>query len=296
MKRKLTSLLLLLVLVAGGVVAQPARKPFDIKLWPQGLPNTNGVDTTPFDDAKGNFEPSIRVFLPSPALATGRVIVACPGGGYGALAMNHEGYDWAPFFNKHGIALVVLKYRMPKGGHREVPFSDAEEALKIVRDSAAVWNLNPYDVGIMGSSAGGHLASTIATQCKAEVRPNFQILFYPVISMDKTVTHLGSHDNLLGKDASKELEDQYSNEKQVTQDTPPAFIAYSDDDRTVPPANGVNYYLALNKNKVPSVLHIYPTGGHGWGIRENFLYKNRMLDELTEWLQSFKAPRADAVK
>ena len=138
----------------------------------------------------------------------------------------------------------------------------------MVRDSAGVWNLNPYDIGIMGSSAGGHLASTIATHTRPELRPDFQILFYPVITMDKSYTHMGSHDNLLGKDASGELETAFSNEKQVTKETPRAFIAYSDDDKTVPPANGVNYYLSLHKNHVPAVLHIYASGGHGWGIRE----------------------------
>lgn len=107
--------------------AQNAQKPFDIDLWQQGMPNTNGMDSAPFDESKGNFKPSIRVFLPAPELATGRVIIACPGGSYSHLAYNHEGYDWAPFFNKQGIALVVLKYRMPKGGHKEVPFADAED-------------------------------------------------------------------------------------------------------------------------------------------------------------------------
>ncbi len=297
MKRIFTSLLVLFLLVATGsyVSAQNARNPFDVDLWKQGMPNTNGVDKTPFDESKGNYKPSVRVFLPAPELATGRVVVSCPGGGYTFLAYHHEGYDWAPYFNKQGIALVVLKYRMPRG-NREVPYSDAAEAMKMVRDSADVWNINPYDVGIMGSSAGGHLASTIATHSQGDIRPNFQILLYPVISMDKSITHMGSRENLLGKDISKELEEQYSNERRVTQDTPPAFIVYSDDDTVVPPANGVNYYLSMKKKAVPAVLHIYPSGNHGWGINENFLYKNRMLDELTEWMQSLKAPRKDAIR
>ncbi len=175
-------------------------------------------------------QPSLRVFLPAPELATGRAVVACPGGGYSHLAVDHEGCDWAPYFNKQGIALIVLKYRMPKGD-RTLPISDAEAAMKIVRDSADVWNLNPRDIGIMGSSAGGHLASTIATHAKPELRPDFQILFYPVITMDKSYTHMGSHNSLLGKDASAELEKEYSNEKQVTKETPRAFIVYSDDDK-----------------------------------------------------------------
>ena len=273
MKQKFSSLFVLLVLLLTGlqVSAQSTPKPFDIE------------------------QPSLRVFLPAPELATGRAVVACPGGGYSGLAVNHEGYDWAPYFNKQGIALIVLKYRMPKGD-RTLPISDAEAAMKMVRDSADVWNLNPKDIGIMGSSAGGHLASTIATHAPEALRPNFQILFYPVITMDKSFTHMGSHDNLLGKDASADLEKEFSNEKQVTKETPRAFIVYSDDDKVVPPANGVNYYLALNKKGVPSVLHIYPTGGHGWGIREDFLYKSEMQNELTSWLRSFKAPRKDAVR
>ena len=273
MKQKFSSRFVLLFLLLTGlqVSAQSTPKPFDIE------------------------QPSLRVFLPAPELATGRAVVACPGGGYSGLAVNHEGYDWAPYFNKQGIALIVLKYRMPKGD-RTLPISDAEAAMKMVRDSADVWNLNPNDIGIMGSSAGGHLASTIATHAPEALRPNFQILFYPVITMDKSFTHMGSHDNLLGKDASADLEKEFSNEKQVTKETPRAFIVYSDDDKVVPPANGVNYYLALNKKGVPSVLHIYPTGGHGWGIREDFLYKSEMQNELTSWLRSFKAPRKDAVR
>ena len=273
MKQKFSSLFVLLVLLLTGlqVSAQSTPKPFDIE------------------------QPSLRVFLPAPELATGSAVVACPSGGYSGLAVNHEGYDWAPYFNKQGIALIVLKYRMPKGD-RTLPISDAEAAMKMVRDSADVWNLNPNDIGIMGSSAGGHLASTIATHAPEALRPNFQILFYPVITMDKSFTHMGSHDNLLGKDASADLEKEFSNEKQVTKETPRAFIVYSDDDKVVPPANGVNYYLALNKKGVPSVLHIYPTGGHGWGIREDFLYKSEMQNELTSWLRSFKAPRKDAVR
>ena len=257
MKQKFSSLFVLLVLLLTGlqVSAQSTPKPFDIE------------------------QPSLRVFLPAPELATGRAVVACPGGGYSGLAVNHEGYDWAPYFNKQGIALIVLKYRMPKGD-RTLPISDAEAAMKMVRDSADVWNL----------------ASTIATHAPEALRPNFQILFYPVITMDKSFTHMGSHDNLLGKDASADLEKEFSNEKQVTKETPRAFIVYSDDDKVVPPANGVNYYLALNKKGVPSVLHIYPTGGHGWGIREDFLYKSEMQNELTSWLRSFKAPRKDAVR
>ena len=175
---------------------------------------------------------------------------------------------------------------MPRG-NREVPFSDAEEALRLVKEKAKEWNINPADIGIMGSSAGGHLASTMATHVKSSVRPAFQVLFYPVITMDKSFTHLGSHDNLLGKDASQELEDLYSNEKQVTKETPRAYITFSDDDDAVPTKNGALYYLALKENKVPASFFIYPSGGHGWGSRKDFKYNKEMLQDLEAWLLSF---------
>lgn len=230
--------------------------------------------------------PSMRVYLPDPSIATGRAVVACPGGGYTHLAKDHEGYDWAPFYNKQGIAYAVVCYRFPKG-NPDLPVSDATNAVKIMRDSAAVWGINPHDIGIMGSSAGGHLASTVATHAEKSARPDFQILFYPVITMDKSYTHIGSHDNLIGKDASPAAELLYSNEKQVTDETPRAFIVFSDDDDVVPPMNGINYYAALHNNGVPAVIHIYPSGGHGWGIREGFKYKAEMQADLKAWLESF---------
>ena len=177
--------------------------------------------------------PNMRVYLPDTAKATGRAVVALPGGGYSHLALNHEGHDWAPFFNERGIAYAVVAYTMPKGD-RSLPIGDACNAVKLLRDSAGVWNLDPAQIGIMGSSAGGHLASTVATHAPAESRPDFRILFYPVITMDKAYTHRGSRDNLLGKDADETLETEYSNEKQVTAETPRAFLILSSDDRAVP--------------------------------------------------------------
>lgn len=272
--------------ISESVFAQYTQKEFDVDLWPNGLPNTNGIDHLPFDETVQNYKPSLRIFLPSEELSTGRTVIACPGGGYGGLAYNHEGYEWAPFFNKMGIAYVVLKYRMPKGV-KEVPFSDAEEAIRLVKEMAKEWNINPDDIGIMGSSAGGHLASTIATHIKTDLRPAFQILFYPVITMDKTFTHMGSRNNLLGKDISQQLEELYSNEKQVTNETPRAFIVFSDDDTVVPSTNGVYYYLALKENNVPASLYVYPSGGHGWGYKKDFKYNKEMLQDLTAWLLSF---------
>lgn len=254
-----------------------AQQKLEMNLWPQGAPNSNG-DTA--DSAK------VWVYLPDKKAATGRAVVICPGGGYQHLAMNHEGHDWAPFFNNMGIAAIVLKYRMPHGEH-EVPVSDAEEALKLVRRNAAGWNINPQDVGIMGSSAGGHLASTVATHSTGDAAPNFQILFYPVVTMMPDITHKGSHDNFLGEKPKKKQETEYSNDLQVSRVTPRAFIALSDDDATVLPANGVNYYIELYRHDVPATLHVYPSGGHGWGNRDSFKYHNEMQLELKAWLRSF---------
>lgn len=254
-----------------------ARQSYEINLWPNG-PAVKSSDAG--DTAK------VKVFLPEKKSATGRAVVICPGGGYQHLAMNHEGYDWAPFFNNMGIAAIVLKYRMPHG-EKDVPISDAEEAIRLVRRNAANWNINPDDVGIMGSSAGGHLASTVATHAAKDARPDFQILFYPVITMMPDITHKGSHDNLLGSNARKKDENSYSNDLHVSRMTPRAFIALSDDDRVVLPANGVNYYIELYRHDVPATLHVYPSGGHGWGNRDSFKYHNEMQLELKAWLRSF---------
>ena len=254
-----------------------SQQKFEMNLWPQGAPNSNGDAA---DSAK------VWVYLPKKEAATGRAVVICPGGGYSHLAMSHEGHDWAPFFNNMGIAAVVLKYRMPHG-NREVPVSDAEEAMRLVRRNAQSWGVDAQDVGIMGSSAGGHLASTIATQSTGDAAPDFQILFYPVITMMPDITHKGSHDNFLGPEAKKKDEHKYSNDLQVSRVTPRAYIALSDDDHVVPPANGVNYYIELYRHDVPATLHVYPSGGHGWGNRDSFMFHNEMQLDLKAWLRSF---------
>jgi acetyl esterase/lipase len=226
--------------------------------------------------------PVIKVFLPGKS--NGKAIIACPGGGYRHLAMDKEGILFAPWLNEQGVALIVLKYRMPEGNH-EIPLSDAKQAIRIVRRHAKEWNIDPNQIGIMGFSAGGHLASTLATHFDAETRPDFQILFYPVITMDRTYTHEGSRNNLLGENPSEDLLKLYSNELQVTPETPEAFILFSNDDKVVPSLNGVNYYLALQKNGVSAELHIYPTGGHGWGFNDNFIYKPQWMAALAQWLK-----------
>lgn len=273
--RNLKSIALLVALLAVSVSAM-AQRSFDVNLWAAKAPNKNGLQDTAY----------IKVYLPDAKRATGRAVVICPGGGYAHLAMEHEGTQWAPFFNNMGIAAIVLHYRMPNGNVK-VPISDAEEAMRTVRRNAKTWHINASDVGIMGFSAGGHLASTIATQSKAEAKPNFQILFYPVITMMQGYTHQGSHDNLLGKDAHKKDEQKYCSDLQVTRVTPRACLLLSDDDHTVMPINSVNYYAELYRHDVPASIYVYPTGGHGWGMNTSFAYHAEMLTNLKGWLESF---------
>ncbi|MBQ7472701.1 MAG: alpha/beta hydrolase fold domain-containing protein [Prevotella sp.] len=241
-------------------------------------------------------ESTLTCFLPDQP--SGRAVVACPGGGYSHLAMEHEGTDWATFFNAQGIAYFVLKYRMPNGD-RNIPLGDAYNAIKTVRDSAASWRVNPYDVGIMGSSAGGHLASVVSTHAPFAVRPNFTILFYPVISMDERSTHRGSVVGFLGEQRTdKNLVKEFSSDHAVRRHlTPPAIILTSGDDRVVyPVTNGVAYFSAMRRAGNPCALHVYPSGGHGWGFRSNFAYHEQMLGELTQWLKTLKSPREDALR
>lgn len=264
-----------------------AQKPVELPLWPDGAPNSNELVGEEEDLNGGRVahvtHPSITIY--PAAKPNGIAILMCPGGGYARLAMNHEGHDMAAWFNAQGITYAVLKYRMPNG-HHEVPLSDAEQAIRMVREHAAEWGVNPRRVGIMGASAGGHLAASLATLYSSdETRPDFQILFYPVISMQKGVTHGGSRLNLIGENPSQELEQKYSLERQVSPRTPQAFIMLSSDDGAVPPINGIGYFLALRDHKVPASLHAYPTGGHGWGFRDNFPYKRQWTGELEKWLR-----------
>ena len=270
-----------------------AQSPIVLPLWPEGAPNSNGLTGTEEDLEGGRVanvvNPSITVYpVKNP---NGMAVIACPGGGYARLAMNHEGHDMAAWFNAQGITYIVLKYRMPNG-HNEVPLSDAEQAIRLVRQHASEWGVNPTRVGIMGASAGGHLAASLATLYSSdETRPDFQILLYPVISMNPKITHAGSRENLLGKRPTPELESKYTLEKQVNARTPQAFVVLSADDRSVPPANGIHYFEALLKNGVQGCsLHVYPTGGHGWGIRDQFVYKRLWTGELEKWLREEMKP------
>ncbi|MDR1810302.1 MAG: alpha/beta hydrolase [Prevotella sp.] len=228
---------------------------------------------------------SIRVYLSEKP--NGGAVVMCPGGGYAHLAIDKEGYSFAPWLNERGFACIVLKYSLP-AGRSDVPLNDAKQAMRLISSHATEWQLDTVRIGIAGFSAGGHLASTLATHFDRDTRPAFQILFYPVITMDAAYTHRGSRNNLLGDNPSLTLEESYSNEKQVTPQTPPAFLLLSDDDRVVPPANSINYYSALNKLKIPCEMHIYPTGGHGWGVYSTFKYYREWTESLSRWLEQFR--------
>ncbi|MBR5052418.1 MAG: alpha/beta hydrolase fold domain-containing protein [Bacteroidaceae bacterium] len=269
---------LLLCLLGAAVLTASARE-FQVNITPDG-------------------EASLTVFLPSTDVATGRAVVCCPGGGYSNLMMDYEGTDWAVYFNNKGIALCVLKYRMPKG-NRQIPISDAYAAMKMVRDSAEVWHINAHDVGIMGFSAGGHLASTVSTHAPMELRPDFSILFYPVITMQYKQTHHGSVDNFLGNenDSTKVVND-FSNDKAVRKHlTPPAAVFLANDDDIVPILeNGVAYFSAMHKVGNHCALYAYPSGGHGFGMKKDFRYHQQMLCDLDDWLAYLPSPKNHAVR
>ncbi len=233
-----------------------------------------------------NAADNIIQYFPAPSLqSTGRTVVILPGGGYAMVALEHEGTAWAPFFNSLGVNVAVVNYRLPEG-NRETPIADALGTIDYLKKNAESLGVNPEDIGIMGSSAGGHLASVIATQAPDSLRPSFQVLFYPVISMMPELTHLGSHNNLLGVNPTAELERYFSSELQVDRQTPRAIMLLSADDKGVNPENSISYFRALNGAGIPAALHIYPTGGHGWGIND-FAWHDAVLDELAAWIKSF---------
>ena len=258
-----------------------AQRAIDIDLW-GGSPRVKSVE-------KGD-KARLHVYLPADSIRTGRAVVICPGGAYGFLATDNEGTGWVPFFNNQGIAAIVLEYRLPHG-KKEVPISDAEQAIRYVRKNARTWNINPNDVGIMGSSAGGHLASVIATQSAADARPNFQILFYPVISMVSGATHQNTHDNFFGMKKKKKLkekdEELYCSDLRITGNTPRACILLANDDTVVSPLHGLNYFKALQAHNVPSSLFVYSEGEHGFGSKNTFAYRFEMELDLRAWLESF---------
>ncbi len=261
-----------------------AQKPVELKLWPDGAPNSNEVtvpESKPRADRIADVsDPTLIVYRA--ACPNGLAIIACPGGGYSFLSMGQEGQDMAQWFNSIGVTYAVLKYRMPNFGHYEVPLTDARRAVELLRSYAGQWKIS--QVGIMGSSAGGHLASTLATHFTTASRPDFQILLYPVITMNADFTHPGTRKQLLGDAPKDERVEEYSNELHVTADTPPAFIMHCADDKVVPVRNSIVYFMALKEKGVSATLHIYPRGGHGFGFYDSFHYKRQWTGELEKWL------------
>jgi acetyl esterase/lipase len=242
------------------------------KLWP--------------DDNASDAE--IFVHYPSASDSLSPAILICPGGGYEWLSIDHEGHDMAKWYASQGFVAVVLKYRLPRGNHT-IPLSDAEKAIAFIRDNAGKWNVDTHKTGVVGSSAGGHLAASLSNLAAPQNRPDFAVLYYPVISFDDSITHKGSKNNLLGKNSDDAtLVNRYSLEKQVDDNTPPTFLLLSDDDKVVLPANSIRYYSALKNKNIPASLYVFPAGGHGWGFQPNFLYHEESKTLILKWLEEIK--------
>ena len=282
-------------------LALPAGAPAGAPLYPGKAPFS--VGDSDFD------KPTLAPYL-VPNAKDAAAVVICPGGGYGALAMNHEGDQVAKFFNSLGINAFVLKYRIANKGRpgplMRAPLTDVQTAIRTVRAQAANTGTDPHKVGVMGFSAGGHLASTAATHfddgdpsatdaiAKKSCRPDFAVLCYPVISMRDGVTHGGSRRNLLGTSPNEELQAEYSNDERVTDRTPPTFLFHTDADQGVPAENAARFYLALKQHKVPAELHIYALGRHGvglandpvWSGEKGEAYSATWPTRLAAWLRS----------
>jgi acetyl esterase/lipase len=295
MKRKIG--ILALVFISLTTMAQD----FKLKVWPNGAPDSNGI-TTPEELYDGKrvrnvSEAELYVYLPKMGNNTGAAVVICPGGGYMIEAMDHEGYDLAEWLTTQGVAGIVLKYRLPYG-HDQIPLEDAQRALRIVRQKAAEWGINPSKIGIAGSSAGGHLASTAGTKFdlgkpdsndpleKYSCRPDFMLLLYPVITFNEEFGHMGSRTNLIGAGNKWELVEKYSNELHVTAQTPPTFLILADDDGGVPPRNSIEFYLALKKYKIPAEMHIFRDGGHGFGMNKKNLPVDQWPNLFAQWIKA----------
>lgn len=267
-----------------------AAEPQRMNLWPEGAPGAQG--TEPKDT------PAMTVYLAPEDKATRSAIVVLPGGGYGGLAMNHEGKDIAAWLNNLGISAFVVEYRLGPKYRHPAPLQDAQRAVRTVRKNAADWKIDPAKVGVWGFSAGGHLASTLATHFdkgnkeavdaveKESCRPDLAILSYPVITFLEPHTHLGSKNNLLGKNPPEELVTLLCNEKQVTSETPPTFLFHTSEDKAVPPENSILFYDALRKAKVPCELHIYEKGAHGVGLAPKDPVLSTWPARLADWLKT----------
>lgn len=274
-----------------------------MKLWPNGAPGNNECPQ-PEETFNGKMvrfvsEPTLTIYLPEKAKNTGVAVVICPGGGYFIEAMDHEGYQYAEYLQSHGIAGIVLKYRLPYG-HHEIPLIDVQHAMRTVRYNAASWGIDPGKIGISGFSAGGHLASTAATHYdkgksasdnpveKVSCRPDFAVLVYPVVTFNELWGHMGSRENLIGKNHDLKLIHYYSNELQVTSNTPATFLVLADDDETVDPKNSIEFYSALKEKGIPAELHIFREGGHGFGMTKKGKPHDQWPELLMDWLKAEK--------
>jgi len=274
----------------------------EMALYKNDVPNSIAAPNKENSIFKDNVTRISKVSVPTitmfqPAQPNGRSVIICPGGAYAILAFDKEGTRVAEELNKWGITAFVLKYRLPDDttniDRSLAPLQDAQQAIRLVRSNALAWGLDKNKIGIMGFSAGGHLASTAATHFdfKADarnndttsIRPDFAILIYPVISFDSTITHKGSRNNLIGAKAAKEKIDFFSNELQVTMNTPPSFIVHAGDDGAVPVNNSIRFYQACIKNNVPAEMHLYPKGGHGFGM-QNKTTDDNWMERLRNWM------------
>ncbi len=302
-KRKNKSVVIFLVLLPIVIGAQS----FTIPLWENNIPNSpkEKIEESYFNEhyyVVSN--PDIAVYLPSKWNFTGQVVLVIPGGGYHASSYTWEGTDVAKWLNANGIVAAVLKYRLPNDTTTNIvryksPMLDASRALRIIRANAEKWKINKNKVGVMGFSAGGHLASTLGTHFDEEKtridaidslssRPDFMILMYPVISMDSEITHKGSKNNLLGKNPPNELINYYSTEKHVTPNTPTTFIVAASDDKVVKVQNSILFYEALIKQGVDAEMHIYKKGGHGFGLANGIDYLTTWRKRFLDWIKNLK--------
>ncbi len=260
----------------------------EIKIWDNNsAPHSNGITSEEVIPLAGRVEnvseAVLYIYKAAKDVNTSKAVVICPGGGYGRLAIAHEGEVFGKWLAKNGITAAVLKYRMPMGV-KEIPLEDAVEALRIMRKEAKKLGFDPEKVGFAGFSAGGHLAASISTLAEKEDRPNFSLLFYPVISSKEHNIHRGSFVNLLGEEATESVFAEYSLEDQVDEDTPPAILIHCNDDTLVPSTNSIAYYEALKEFNRHSALYIFPKGGHGWGMNDDIQYKAIWQTLLLDWI------------
>ena len=299
MNKKFLLILLCFVVITGNLKAQKIIPLYDGEI-PNSLPYAMKEITLNWDGQFGGFrsisKPTLEIYLPAKELANGSAVVICPGGGYGMESYRLEGLNIAKTFIKHGTAAFILKYRLPSDSimpDKSIgPLQDAQQAVKVVRQQAAEWNINSNMIGIMGFSAGGHLASSEGTHFNTylipneehiSVRPDFMILVYPVISMTDQLTHTGSRKNLLGENPSNEKISFFSNELQVTDQTPPTYLTHTGDDNVVDVDNSITFYEALRHHNVPAEMHIYPKGNHGFVLS---IPTEEWMKPLFQWMEA----------